>query len=94
MKKNFSVVNCEGFANCFEGIPEVVDFSDDSFGRVGHIVEVFSGVEFHNVDNKQVTASSLRTQGLEVFKVCLCLISLSDQPSPDAYRSMLVIGAY
>ena len=54
MKKNFSVVNCEWFAICFVGIPEVVNFSDDSFGRVGHIVEVLSGVEFHNVANEQV----------------------------------------
>ena len=55
MKKNFSIVNCEGFVICFEDIPEGVNFSDDSFGRVGHIVEVFSGVEFHNVDNEQVS---------------------------------------
>ena len=52
--KIFSVDNCEGFANSFEGIPEVVNFSDDSFGRVTHIVEGFSGVEFHNADNEQV----------------------------------------
>ena len=52
MKKIFSVDNCEGFAICFEGIPEVVNFSDDFFGRVAHFVEGFSWVEFCNVDNE------------------------------------------
>ena len=38
----------------FEGIPVVVVFSNDSFGRVAHIVEGFSGVEISNVDNEQL----------------------------------------
>ena len=54
MKKIFSVDNCEGFANSFEGIPEVVNFSDDSLEEIAHILEGFSGVEFRNVDNEQV----------------------------------------
>ena len=64
MKKNFSVVNCGWFAICFVGIPEDVNFSDDSFGRVGHIVEVFSGVEFHNVDNEQVSCIIVKYTGV------------------------------
>ena len=55
MKKIFSFDNCDGFVICFEDIPEGVNFSDDSFGRVGHIVEVLSGVEFLNIDNEQVS---------------------------------------
>ena len=66
--KNFSVDNCEGVAICFEGIPEVVNFSDDSFGRVGHIVEVFSGVEFHNVDNEQVNCIIVKDTGVGSVK--------------------------
>ena len=31
------------------------------------------------------TASSSRTQGSRVLKVCLCPIPLSDPPSPDAH---------
>ena len=66
MKKNFSVDNCEGFAISFEGIPEVVNFSDDIFRRVAHIVKaplVSSSVP-PTMSNK--TASSSRTQGSEV----------------------------
>ena len=51
-KKNFSIDNCEGFAISFEGIPEVVNFSDDFFGRVAHIVEGFTEVEHCNVGYK------------------------------------------
>ena len=68
MKKNFSVDNCEGFAICFEGIPEVVDFSDDSFGRVAHIVEGFSGVEFRNVDTEQVNCIIIKDTGVGSVK--------------------------
>ena len=64
MKKIFSVDNCEGFAICFEGIPEDVNFSDDSFGRVGHIVEVFSGVEIFNVDNEQLSFIIVKYTGV------------------------------
>ena len=39
------------------------------------------------------TASSSRTQELEVLKVCQCSIPLSDPSSSDAYRLELVIGA-
>ena len=61
---NFSIVNCEGFVICFEDIPGGVNFSNDSFGRVGHIVEVFSGVEFHNVDNEQVKCIIVKDTGI------------------------------
>ena len=64
MKKIYSVVYCEWFAVCFVGIPEVVNFSDDSFGRVGHIVEVLSGVEFLNVDNEQVSCIIVKHTGM------------------------------
>ena len=67
-KKNFSVDNCEGFAISFEGIPEVVNFSDDSFGRVAHIVEGFSGVEFCNVDNEQVNCIIVKNTGVRSVK--------------------------
>ena len=50
MKKNFSVDNCEGVAICFEGIPEVVNFSDDILWKRVHFVEGSSGVGFCNVD--------------------------------------------
>ena len=64
VKKIFSFVNYEWFAICFVGIPEVVNFSDDSFGRVGHIVEVLSGVEFLNIDNEQVSCIIVKHTGI------------------------------
>ena len=44
----------KGLPISFEGIPEVVYFSDDSFGRVAHIVEGFFGVEYCNAENELV----------------------------------------
>ena len=44
----------KGLPISFEGIPEVQNFSDDSFERVAYIEEGFSGVEFCDADNKLV----------------------------------------
>ena len=45
-----------------------MNFSDDSFGRVGHIVKVFSGVEFRNVDNEQVNCIIAKDTGVGSVK--------------------------
>ena len=39
-----------------QGFPGDEDFTDAIFGRVAHIVEGFSGVEFFTVGNEQKTA--------------------------------------
>ena len=44
----------KGLPFSFEGIPEVQNFSNDSFGRVAYIVEGFSGVEICDTDNELV----------------------------------------
>ena len=54
----------KGLPISFEGIPEVVYFSDDSFGRVAHIMEGFSGVEISNVDNEQLNCIILKYTGV------------------------------
>ena len=46
----------------------MVDFSDESFGRVAHIVEGFSGVDFCNVDNEQVNCIIVKDTGVGSVK--------------------------
>ena len=65
MKKNFSVVNCEGFANSFEGIPEVVNLRDDIFGKVAHIVEGFLGVVIFSVVNVEEDGIIVGVEGVK-----------------------------
>ena len=42
----------KGLPISFEGFPGDEDYTDAYFGRVAHIVEGFSGVEYCNVDNE------------------------------------------
>ena len=66
--KNFSIDNCEGFANSFEGIPEVVIFSVDIFWRRAYFVEGSSEVEYCNVDNEQEDCIIVKNTGVESVK--------------------------
>ena len=77
MIANFNVATCEeeGFANSFEGIPEVVIFSDDIFGKVAHIMEGFFGVVIFSVVTVEEDGSIVGVKGV---KGCLSLIPLSD----------------
>ena len=66
----FNVATCEeeGFANSFEGIPEVVIFSDDIFGRVAHIVEGFFGVVICTVVNEEEDVIIIKNTGVKGVK--------------------------
>ena len=68
------------------------NFSIDNCEEVANSFEGTFWVEHCNVGKSCGTASSSRTQGPEVYKVCHCPIPLSDPPSLDAYRPALVIG--
>ena len=53
MEVNFNVVICEEKgAISFVGIPGDEDYTDAFFGRVAHIIEGFSGVEYFTVSNE------------------------------------------
>ena len=70
MYSNFNVATCEeeGIANSFEGIPEVVIFSDDIFGKVAHIVEGFFDVVICTVVNKEEGGIIVKNVGVEGVK--------------------------
>ena len=79
MYSNFNIATCEeeGFANSFEGIPEVVIFSDDIFGKVAHIVEGFFDVVIFSVINVEEDGIVIIV-GVEGVKVCSSSIPLCD----------------
>ena len=70
MYSNFNVATCEEerFANSFEGIPEVVIFSNDIFGKVAHIVEGFFDVVICTVINEEEDGIIIKNTGVEGVK--------------------------
>ena len=66
----FKIATCEEewFANSFEGIPEVVIFSDDIFWKRAYFVEGSSGVEICSIDNEQEDFIIVKNTGVEGVK--------------------------
>ena len=76
--KLFNVASCEkGIANCFEGSPEEVIFSDDILWKRVHFIEGSSVVVIFSVINVEEDGIIVIV-GVEGVKVCSSSIPLSD----------------
>ena len=64
MDNIFIIASCEGLP-IVEGIPEVVIFSDDIFGKVAHIVEGFFGVMVFSVVNVEEDSIIIGVEGVK-----------------------------